>query len=133
VAKTGVVISSRAGISATIVGGIFTAIATSLPELVTSVAAVRQGALTLAVGGVIGGNCFDILFAAFSDFAYREGSIYAALSDQQLLIIALTILLTGILILGLLHREKHGIANIGFESFLIIVFYLMTFTFLALS
>jgi cation:H+ antiporter len=133
VAKTGVVISSRAGISATIVGGMFTAIATSLPELVTSVAAVRQGALTLAVGGVIGGNCFDILFAAFSDFAYREGSIYAALSDQQLLMIALTILLTGILILGLLHREKHGIANIGFESFLIIVFYLMTFTFLALS
>jgi cation:H+ antiporter len=133
VAKTGIVISSMAGISETIVGGMFTAIATSLPELVTSVAAVRQGALTLAVGGVIGGNCFDILFAAFSDFAYREGSIYAALSDQQLLIIALTILLTGILILGLLHREKHGIANIGFESFLIIVFYLMTFTFLALS
>ncbi len=133
IAKSGVVISNKAGVSETVVGGMFTAIATSLPELVTSVAAVRQGALTLAIGGIIGGNCFDILFAAFSDFAYRKGSIYADLSDQQVFLVSLTILMTGILILGLLHREKHGIGNIGFESFLIIICYLVTFTFLAMS
>ena len=124
VARSGIAIVGRTGISESVVGALFTAIATSLPELVTSVAAVRQGALTLAVGGIIGGNCFDVLFIAFADMAYREGSIYHAITNQQIFIIALTQLLTGILLLGLLRREKSGIANIGFESFLVIVLYL---------
>jgi cation:H+ antiporter len=36
----------------------------------------------------------------------------------------LTILLTSILLLGLIRREKHGIGNIGFESFLLFLVYL---------
>ena len=90
----------------------------------TAIAAIQRGALTLALSGIIGGNCFDVLFLAFSDFAYRPGSIYHAISSPQIFIISLTILLTAILLLGLLRREQHGIANIGFESFLIIVLYL---------
>jgi len=130
VAEMGIAISQRIGISQTIVGGLFTAVATSLPELVTSIASVRQGALTLAVGGIIGGNCFDVLFVAFSDAAYRGGPIYQVLTGQQTFMIALTSLLTGILLLGLIRREKYGIANIGFESFLIILLYVAMFIFL---
>lgn len=127
VAKSGIALSHMVGISQTLVGGLLTAVITSLPELVTSVSAVRQGALTLAVGGVIGGNCFDVLFLSFSDFAYRGGSVYAALDQEQLFMVASTILLTGVLLFGLLRREKHGIANIGFEIFLIIVLYISMF------
>jgi cation:H+ antiporter len=36
---------------------------------------------------------------------------------------ALTILLTGILLLGLLRRERHGLGNIGFEGTLVLVSY----------
>ena len=130
VAKTGVNIADETGLTETFVGGILTAVVTSLPELVTSVAAVRRGALTLAVGGIIGGNAFDTIFIAFSDVAYREGSIYHAITGQQVYLISLTIVLTGVLLLGLLRREERGIANIGFESFLIIVLYLGSFALL---
>lgn len=130
VAESAIAMVSQAGISETVAGGILTAVATSLPELVTSVSAVRQGALTLAVGGVIGGNCFDVLFAAFSDFAYRGGSVYGALAEEQLFMVSVTMLLTGILLLGLLRREKYGIGNIGFESFLIIAVYASAFALL---
>lgn len=133
VARTGEVIALRSGLSQTAVGGLFTAISTSLPELVTSIAAVRRGALTLAVGGIIGGNAFDTLFLAVSDIAYREGSIYHALVDRQIFLIALTILLTGILVLGLVRREKRGIANIGLESFLILTLYLGAVAFIFVS
>ena len=34
--------------------------------------------------------------------------------------------------MGLLRREKHGVANIGFESFLVLVLYVVSFAFLAL-
>lgn len=130
VAKTGVAIADRTGMSASVVGGLLTAVSTSLPELVTSIAAVRRGALTLAVGGIIGGNSFDVLFVAFADMGYQEGSIYHAITDQQVFIIALTLLLTGILLMGLLRREKSGIGNIGFESFLVITLYVGSFTLL---
>ena len=133
VAQSGIALADRTGLSQTVIGGLFTAVATSLPELVTSVAAVRQGALTLAVGGVIGGNTFDVLFVAFSDVAYRGGSIYHAITSQQIFVIALTLLLTGILLLSLLRRKKSGIFGIGFESFLVIVLYLSAFALLSFT
>jgi cation:H+ antiporter len=129
-AKTGGQIAGRTGLSGTVVGGLLTAISTSLPELVTAIAAVRRGALTLAVGGIIGGNSFDVLFVAFSDAGYRSGSIYHAITDQQVFVIALTLLLTGILLMGLLRREKWGVWGIGFESFLVLVLYFGSFTLL---
>lgn len=133
IAESGVAIANQTGLSETVVGGIFTAISTSLPELITSIAAVRQGALTLAVGDIIGGNSFDVLFLAFSDVAYRSGSIYHSITQRQVFIISLTILLTSVLLLGLLRREQRGIGNIGFESFLIIVLYLGGFLLLFLN
>lgn len=127
VAQTGGAIATQTQLSETVVGTMLTAISTSLPELVTSIAAVRQGALTLAVGDIIGGNCFDVLFLSFSDVAYRSGSIYHGISEREIFVIALTILLVGVLLLGLLRRERHGLGNIGFESFLTIVLYIAGF------
>ncbi|MCU0786999.1 MAG: hypothetical protein MUC91_02240 [Verrucomicrobia bacterium] len=62
---------------------------------------------------------------------FNPGSIYHAIGPQQVFIIALTLLLMGILLMGLLRREKRGIANIGFESFLIVISYLGAVTILA--
>ncbi len=123
VARTGTAVAEQTGLSQTAVGGILTAVATSLPELVTSIAAVRQGALTLAVAGIIGGNCFDTLFLAVADIAYRPGSIYHHISNNQAFLMGLTIFMISVLLMGLIRREKRGIANIGFESFLILVVY----------
>ncbi len=113
------------GLSQSFIGALLVAAGTSIPELVTSVAAVRRGALTLAVGGIIGGNIFDTLFAGAADIAYTKGSVYHALSQQETFLITLTILLTAILLVGLLHRQKQGVANIGFESSAIILLYLL--------
>ncbi|WP_346796917.1 sodium:calcium antiporter [Halomonas sp. Bachu 37] len=122
--RTATVIAMQTGMSQAAVGVLLTSIVTSLPELVTSVAAVRRGALTLAVGGIIGGNAFDTLFAAASDIAYREGSIYHAISHEVLLWVALSLLMTGVLLLGLLRRQTYGFADIGFESAILIGLYL---------
>lgn len=116
-------ISSKAGLSQTVVGVLLTAISTSIPELVTSIAAVRRGALTLAVGGIIGGNAFDTLFMAASDIAYRDGSIYHTMSVDMERWVALTLLMSAILIMGLIRRERYGVGRIGAESLAIMVLY----------
>ena len=123
IAESAIALADRTGLSATVVGGFLTAIVTASPELVTSIAAVRQGALTLAVGGIIGGNTFDVMVVSLADAAYREGSIYHAIGEHQIFLIALTLVLNGLLLLGLLRRQPEGIANIGFESALMLVLY----------
>lgn len=49
------------GISETLVGLTIVSIGTSLPELVTSIMAVRKGETDIAIGNVIGSNIFNIL------------------------------------------------------------------------
>ncbi len=133
VARSGSSISSRTGLSQTAVGAYLMAVSTSLPELVTSVAAVRQGALALAIGGIIGGNAFDTLFLAVADVAYRKGSLYHAADSQQKLLLLTAILMTAVLSMGMLGREKRGIANIGGESFIILLLYLVVSLYIFLS
>jgi cation:H+ antiporter len=50
------------GMSEILVGGTVVAIATSLPEVVTTVIAAKKGHPDLAVGNVVGSNIFNILF-----------------------------------------------------------------------
>jgi cation:H+ antiporter len=123
IGQAGLAVVEITGISQTAVGTFLTAISTSFPEFVSAIAAVRIGAVNLAVGDIIGGNAFDVLFLAASDFAYRDGSIYAAFSDQHLYTIALVILMSGVLLLGMLNRERRGIGNIGWESVAMLVLY----------
>lgn len=118
------VIAAETGLTQTVVGVMLTAISTSIPELVTSIAAVRRGALTLAVGGIIGGNAFDTLFMAASDIAYRDGSIYHTMTESAQLWVSLTLLMSAVLMMGLLRRERQGPGRIGVESVVLILLYL---------
>jgi cation:H+ antiporter len=123
VAHCGAVIVDQLGISATAVGALMTATVTSLPELVTTVAAVRRGALQLAVGGIIGGNTFDTLFLTISDIGYRDGSLYHAVGTPDFFWLAIGLCMTGLLLLGLILRQTRGPAGIGFESTGILLLY----------
>ncbi len=122
-ATVAVPLAGRTGLSESFVGGTLTAIASSLPELIVALAAVRMKALSLAVGNIIGGNAFDTLFVSVSDIAYRDGPIYAAISFAEQFWLAVTALMTSLLLLGLLFRQRHGVANIGFESAGLLVIY----------
>jgi cation:H+ antiporter len=124
VGQAGAALVNLTEISENAVGTVFVAVANSLPELVTAIAAVRIGALNLAVGDIIGGNSFEVLFLAAADFFYSEGSIYHEFTRNDVFIAVLAILMTGILLLGMLRRERHGIAGIGFESALVLLLYL---------
>jgi cation:H+ antiporter len=116
IAQCAGVVVERFGLSSSLVGALMTAVVTSLPELVTTLAAVRRGALQLAIGGIIGGNTFDSLFVVASDVAYREGPLYGALQTDDLFWLATGLVMTSILLAGLILRERRGPGGIGLES-----------------
>jgi cation:H+ antiporter len=122
-AQLAIPLGEKTGLSHGVVGGVFTAVSTSIPELVVAITAVRMGAVNLAVGDIIGGNAFDTLFVAASDIAYREGPIYAAFSRAEQFWLANSILMTGVLLMGLIYRQRHGPGNIGLESVMLLVLY----------
>ena len=113
----------RTPLSEAAIGTLIAGVANSLPELVTAIAAVRRGAVNLAIGDVIGGNSFEVLFLAAADVFYRDGSIYHAFTSDNMVTALIAVLMTGVLLLGLLRRERHGFAGIGFESALVLLLY----------
>lgn len=134
VAHTAGNLSERTALNETVAGGLLSGIATSLPELVTTVAAVRRGALTLAVSDIVGGNFFDVLFVCAADLVYRGGSLYHApgVGARESFLTCLALLLNVTLLLGLLYRQRAGPANIGFESVLLLVLYGVGFAVISL-
>ncbi|MBN9885930.1 sodium:calcium antiporter [Salipiger abyssi] len=123
ISQIGSTFITRFGLTSSLVGALITAVITSLPELVTTLVAVRRGALQLAVGGIIGGNTFDTLFLVFSDIAYRDGSIFQAVGMTDLYWLATGMLMTAILLGGLILRQRRGPARIGIESVLMMAVY----------
>lgn len=132
-ARAGSSLAAQTALSAPVVGAFFTAATTSLPELVTTVAAVRRGALTLAVGGIVGGNAFDVLILPFTDVAYRPGSLYHAVGADQVLVAAMTVAMTAVVLLALLTRERRGVLNVGADGVAIVFLYALTLAVVAVD
>ena len=65
-----------------------------------------------------------MLFLAFADTAYQEGSIYHEVGNAEAFVLSLGILLAGTLLLGMLHRQREGLANAGWESITVIGLFL---------
>ena len=80
------------GMSETLVGLTIVAIGTSLPELVTSLTALKKGENQLVIGNVIGSNIFNILFVLGASSA-----ISAIPLDSSLLIDVVFMLLVTVL------------------------------------
>lgn len=126
VARTTSNIVDQTGMSEVVAGALLSGVVTSLPELVTSIAAVRRGALTLAVADITGGNFFDVLFLFAVDVAYLSGSAFHSpgIGAREVFMTALILLLNMILLLGLIVRQRSGPGNIGLESVLVLTLYL---------
>ena len=88
----------------TFVGSLFVAGATSLPELVVTVAAIRIGALNMAIANLLGSNLFDMVALAIDDLVYAKGPILWAVSPAHAFSAASAVVMTGSSIVSLLYR-----------------------------
>ncbi len=82
------------GVSETLVGLTIVAMGTSLPELVTSIIACKNGNADMALGNVIGSNIFNIIFilglcATISPMEVDSLALYDAIISLALTIVAL--------------------------------------------
>ena len=122
-ASSAEVIAEVTGIGTTFIGTWLVGASTSLPELVTSLAAVRMRAYDLAVGNLFGSNAFNMLIFVILDAVSPSGPIFAAVSPVHALSGLVAIVLMGIGVAALMYRAQGRLTLLEPSSALIVVGY----------
>jgi cation:H+ antiporter len=127
--RYGDIIAEKSGISASWIGLILLATATSLPELMTGVsAAAFAGAPNIAVGEVLGSTVFNLVILVMLDGLYRHEGLYKRAAQGHILSASLGTLLIAFAGFSLL-LDRAGMSpawgHVGFYSPFIFLVYLV--------
>lgn len=80
-------IAQDTGIAQSIIGSVLVALATSLPEVASSIGALRLGAYDLLAGDIFGSNLFNIVTVFFADLTFGRPILGALASDAWPLVL----------------------------------------------
>jgi cation:H+ antiporter len=112
------------GLGASFVGAIFLAITTSLPEIVASFAALRLGAVDLAVSNIFGSNIFNIVALGVYDAVYWRGDLWAELAPIHSFTAVLAALMTALAIVGLVYQAARKPRwSVSWDAILLLLLY----------
>jgi len=105
------------------VGTLLVGFTTSFPEMAATVAAVRMGALDLAVGNIFGSNAFNMFVLLPMDLAYLPGPVLASVSTSHGISAQFAILALALGMMGILGRAGRLVALVRLESLAILAAY----------
>ncbi len=122
--ESGSAIADHIGLSGVLFGSTILAAATALPEVSTGLAAVKIGDYNLAVSDIFGGNAFlPVLFLLTTLISGQSALPQAKNSDIYLA--SLGVLLTAVYIYGLIFRPKRQYFELGIDSIVVLVLYVV--------
>ena len=119
-------IAVATGVGATFVGTWLVGLATSLPELVTSLAAVRMRAYDMAVGNLFGSNAFNMTIFVLLDAVHAGPPILGVVSPMHVISALSAVVLMAIGTAALVYRTQGRLALLEPSSMLIIIGYVVT-------
>jgi cation:H+ antiporter len=106
------------------VGAVFIAVATTLPELTVSIAALRIGATDMAIANLFGSNMFNIFIIAIDDLFYAKGPLLSAVSANHAVTGFMAVIMMGIAIVSLAYRlEKKAFLRLGWDALAMLLAY----------
>lgn len=80
-------IAKELNLGVTLAGALFLGVATSLPELTSSISLAKKGNYNAMIGNIVGSNLFNFCILFLADILYIEGSIYQPSNQGYLLIV----------------------------------------------
>jgi len=129
-------LASAMGWKQSFVGTLFVAAVTTTPEIVVTVAALRIGAVDLAIGnlfGLFGSNLFNIAILAIDDLAYLPGPLFVDVSISHAASAFSAMMMSGLAVVGLVLRpQSRVLRSVSWISVLLLVIYLLNTLFLYL-
>ena len=118
-------IAELTGLGQTFMGTWLVGLSTSLPELVSSVAAVRMGAFDLAVGNLFGSNAFNMAIFFAVDVAHSGGPVFGVLAPEHALSALFATVLMALGLGALVFRSEKRWAGVEPDSLLMLATYVV--------
>jgi cation:H+ antiporter len=122
-AETADVLGRRTGLGAGFMGAAFLALATSLPEVSTTLGAVRHGAYAMAYGNIFGSNILDAAIILLADGLYPGPPVLNEVGAFSAVAGLLGIALTTVWLAGLVRRRARVVAGLGYDSAAVLLLY----------
>jgi cation:H+ antiporter len=91
---------------------VFMAVVTTLPEMAVTIAALRLGALDMAIGNLLGSNLFNVLILAVDDALYIKGPLLADAGQAHAGTAATALVMMGLVIIGLVMRPRGRVLRV---------------------
>ncbi len=130
-AKYGDVIAIRTGLGGMFIGILLMAAATSLPELLTSMEAVKQNSPNIAAGNLMGSNGFNMLLLAILDITHRSQRLLRKAAMRHALTGSLAVMMIGLVLYFISANIQVKIGFIGLDSIIIIAAYVFALRLIA--
>ncbi len=119
-----VIIAESFGVPNLIIGITLLAVGTSLPELITTVMAIKKGHVDLSVGNIIGSNIFNILAIAGTSAAVTGIIVNPEIIRDYLIMIIFSLALIPIMKSGLSINKVEGSLLLGgYIAYAVFLFY----------
>jgi cation:H+ antiporter len=118
-----VILAKEFGLSEKIIGLTVIAIGTSLPELITSIIAIRKGHADIGIGTIIGSNIYNILMIMGVGAALGGVMIGADVYVDYAIMIIFSLSLLIALKTGIINKAMGVCLTIGYVAYLAITFF----------
>lgn len=119
-------IAEITGLGSSFIGTTLVALVTSLPELVTTLAAVKIGASDMAIGNLFGSNMFNMFAMGLTDLFYTQGRFLAAIDPSFLIIGMFGLLMTVLALIGNLAKLERKIWFVEIDALALIILYILS-------
>jgi cation:H+ antiporter len=123
-ATSGDVLAERTGLGSAFVGAVFVALATSLPEISTTLGAMRIGAYTMACANIFGANILDAAIILLADATYAGPPVLNEVGLATAAAGLLGIMLTAVWLVGFVKRQGRVVIGLGIDSGVVLALYL---------
>ena len=111
------------GLGTTFIGTTLVALTTSLPEAVTTLAAIKIGANDMAIGNLFGSNMFNMFVIGLNDVVFTQGRFLAVIDPSLMLVGAIGILMTGLGLIGNLAKLEKRIWFIEIDALALLLLF----------
>ncbi|MGE0370679.1 MAG: sodium:calcium antiporter [Gammaproteobacteria bacterium] len=122
--ETGSAVAAQSGLGSAFFGATFVAVATSLPEISTMVAAVRLRRYEMALGDIFGTNLFNAALVFSIDILSPGGPVLDRVGAFSAFGALLGLVLTTIFMVGVVERRDRTVLRMGWDSLAALVFYI---------
>ncbi len=111
------------GLGTSFIGTTLVALVTSLPEAVTTIAAIRIGASDMAIGNLFGSNMFNMFAIGFTDLFYLDGQFLSIIDPSFVLVGMIGLLMTTIGLVGNLAKLEKRILSMEVDATVLFILY----------